>query len=102
MTDENGEGVQVASNTGWSEFCEWVDTTDVEDYPSLHHLTTFGFGNDPADLAEDIQVALDEDDPEDDDVKSVATGLIKALAAMKDAEIVIVSNGMTTGDESEE
>ena len=86
--------VQVASNSGWSEFCEWVETTDMEDYPSLHHLVEFGFDNDPEDLRDDIEDAIREHPP-DPDVVSVAEGLVDFLDDQLEAEIIIVSNGMT-------
>ena len=94
VSDEKGEGVQVATNLGWSEFSEWALACSVDDYPWLHHLVTFGFANESGDLAAEIRHALENSSPAAD-VKSVADGLIKYLEAVPDAEIVLISNGMT-------
>ncbi len=94
VSTENEEMEQVATNLGWSEFCEWVATLDVEDCPSLHHLCTFGYDNDPEDIPGEIAAAL-EASPPPDDVRSTADGLAAFCEAHADADIVIVSNGMT-------
>jgi hypothetical protein len=93
--NEDGEGAQVASNLGWSEFCEWVERLRLDDYPSLHHLVKFGRDNDIDDLAEDIRRALEARPPRAD-VRSVATGLIRILGSMTGADIIIITNGMTS------
>ena len=99
LTDENGEGNQVASNLGWSEFCEWAETTPAHDYPWLHHLINFGFANEAADLAEEIDDAVDDHPPDSADVESVAEAMAEALSGMEDAEIVIVSNGVEVAED---
>lgn len=100
VSTEAGEMVQVATNVGWSEFCDWVDATPMEDYPTLHHLTAFGFANDAEDLLGELDDAVDEHPPSDD-VEDTADGLAEFLEAHAAAEIVIVSNGMVSGGEGE-
>jgi hypothetical protein len=97
VLNQDQEGVQVASNLGWSDFCDWVKDLDQEDYPSLHHLVEYGYDNDPEDLRDDIEDALEEHAP-DPDVASTAEGLVDFLDTQLDAEIIIISNGMTGGE----
>jgi hypothetical protein len=93
-TNQDSEGIQVASNQGWSDLCDWVRDLPVEDYPALHHLVEHGNDSDPEDLRDDIEDAL-ENSPPDADVASTAEGLIGFLDSQLDAEIIIISNGMT-------
>ena len=97
VTDENHQGVQVASNLGWSNFCDWVDSTDMEDYPWLHHLAQFGFANEATDLADEIEEAAEENPP-DEDTEDVAAGLVEFCRSVPDAEIILVNNGITSND----
>jgi hypothetical protein len=94
VLNQDEEGIQVASNLGWSDFCDWARDLPAEDYPSLHHLVEYGYDNDPEDLHDDIEDAL-ENSPPDADVASTAEGLIGFLDSQLDAEIIIISNGMT-------
>src|SRR6185437_2743751 len=92
---------QVASNLGWSEFSEWVGTLDREEYPTLHHLVAFGFANDAGDLLDEIDEAV-EASPPSEDVADIAEELADFLEGKDDAEIVVISNGMTGGGEVSE
>ena len=40
--DEDGNQYQVASNRGWSEFGDWVETLSKKTYPQLHELWNDG------------------------------------------------------------
>lgn len=104
VSTEDMELVQVATNLGWSDFCEWAGRTEMEDYPTLHHLVTFGFANDPRDLLHEIGEALDASPPSPD-VEDTAAGLMDFLRGRRDAEIVVIGNGMTddsvAGDDEE-
>jgi len=91
------EMVQIASNMGWSEFCDWVDTTEIDDYPWMHNLVLHGFANDAESLADEIETAIEDASPSKD-VASVAEGIVEFARGHEDAEIIIVSNGMTIGN----
>lgn len=101
VSTEEEELVQVASNLGWSEFCEWVDGTEVDDYPGLHHLRKFGYDNDPDELLADLEHAIEQADPPGD-VESVAYGLVDFLHEHQDAEIILVGGGMTSDEPDED
>jgi hypothetical protein len=91
------EMIQVATTSGWGDFCDWVRETDVDDFPWLHSLVTFGFANDAAMLSDEIEGAIRKGKPSND-VKDVATGLLEFLGDHQDAEIIVISNGMTSDD----
>lgn len=104
VSTEEEEMVQVASNRGWSDFCDWGRSLAVEDAPSVHHLIEHGYDNDPDMLLEEIEAAIAAKAPADD-VRSTAQGLIDFLHEHQDAEIILISNGMTSdedGDDGEE
>lgn len=98
LSTEAEEMVQVASNRGWSDLCEWVSGLSIDDHPSLHHLVKFGYDNDPGDLRDEVRAAL-ESDPPADDIASTARGLADFADDHEDADIIIVSDGMTSDDE---
>jgi len=97
LSTESGAQAQIATNVGWSDFAEWVDTIPLDDYPSLHHLAQFGFDNDPDDVATECEGAIKKHPP-DRDVKSVAANVITFARANKAADILIISNGMVEDD----
>jgi hypothetical protein len=97
VLNQDEEGIQIASNSGWSDFCDWARDLPIDDYPSLHHLVEHGFDNDPEDLRDDIEDALQEHAPEPD-IVSTAEGLVDFLDGQLEAEIIIISNGMTGGE----
>ena len=97
VLNQDEEGIQVASNQGWSDFCDWARDLGADDYPSLAHLVEYGYDNDPEDLRDDIEDAL-ENHPPDPDVASTAEGLVDFLDTQLEAEIIIISNGMTGGE----
>lgn len=101
VSTENEEMVQVASNLGWSDLCDWARRFPVETHASLHHLIAFGYENDAAMLAGELRAALAEAPPTPD-VRDTALGLIDFLADHPDAEIIIVGDGLTTGDDDDD
>lgn len=97
VTDENHEGVQVASNLGWHDFCDWALRFDAAEFPWLTHLAREGYANEATDLADEIERAADQDPP-DEDTEDVAAGLVEWLRTVPDAEIILVNNGITSND----
>lgn len=101
VSTEAGEMEQVASNLGWSEFCDWVGTLDIDTYPHLHALVTFGFDQDIEALGDELDAAV-EASPPSEDVADIAEELADFLEGKGDAGIVVVSSGMTEDDGEEE
>lgn len=79
---------QVATNTGWFEFCDWADAqTDCE---ALRHLSFYGHTQRLKQLTDEIDVALAKSPP-DPDVESVARGLQEIVRARPNGEVLIVT-----------
>jgi len=91
ITNEHGEGDQVASNLGWNEFSDWALSLPVSDYPEIHHLVQYGWERDLSDLQAQIRKAVKETKPKKD-IASVAIGIVKHLVKHK-SEIVMITNG---------
>lgn len=89
--DSDGDQRQIASNLGWSEFGDWCENLDHEEYPSLVQLWEHGQSNDIATLTKELQKAIDDESP-NADVKGSAELLLDALNANKDASAVYITN----------
>jgi hypothetical protein len=91
--DEHG-GEQIASNQGWSDFGNWVETLDANEFDQLIVLWEHGWTPEVETLAKELGEALQKYPP---DEKITATGqaLLSALQGSTNAEAVYVNNGMT-------
>ncbi len=99
---EDQEGTAVATNTGWSDFCEWAETLDLENYFEVRHLAEHGFEKDLKELAEEIDEGLEEFPPDVKGVEDTARGIIAFINENPDAEMVMVTNGVVNADEDED
>jgi hypothetical protein len=93
--DEDGPCLQCASNVGWSEFGDWVET--LKAYSRLAALFDTGACEDIPGLRAELETALKKDKPESPDVESVLQQLLHNIDAAGDAEIVLMTAGVTTG-----
>lgn len=91
--DQDGECIQLASNVGWSEFGDWVET--LKNKPNLTALWTSGACEKIPDLRAEMESQLDSAPPENPDVESVAQQLIHAIDASGSAEILLVTAGVS-------
>ena len=94
--DEKGNQDQAASNTGWGDFCRWVDALDAQKFEPLVHLREYGWIDKPVELARVIEAAFKSRSPVAD-VRAVAETVQSFCEANADSEIVMISNGMKTG-----
>ncbi len=90
--DEAGPCLQVASNSGWSEFGDWVET--LSGYTRLAALWSDGSCEDIAGLRDELEHVLENQPPPDKDVHSVVDGLIHAIDAGGKADIVLITAGV--------
>lgn len=95
--DEDGEQYQIASNTGWSEFGDWCESLDVEQFPNIVQLFEHGATEDLPALAEEMPKAL-EANPPDDKTAGVADNLLQALRANEGAGVILITNGVSPAD----
>lgn len=76
--NDQEEAAELSSNTGWSQFIEWVDLVDAEEYPALVGFAKSGTTQNPQMVADQIEAAQ-EDYPPPEDVKSIADSLFDYL-----------------------
>lgn len=88
--DEDGNQYQIASNLGWSQFGDWVDTLDASRYPALVQLWEHGNTGDLEALRNQLDAALSESPPRQDVIDS-AELLLTALHQNTGAEVLLVT-----------
>lgn len=89
--DEAGEQVQVASNSGWGEFIDWVETTKAK---ALLALVDNGHSEDLTGILRDLESLKDSN--RSADVADIADGLEQAIRENVTAEILLITNGAGT------
>jgi hypothetical protein len=72
------EGAEISSNTGWSQFLEWVSSLDQDEFPSLVNFSTTGTTDDAQLLRDQVESAT-EDSPPIPDVAPIAENLLEYL-----------------------
>lgn len=95
--DEVGEQYQVASNTGWSEFGDWCESLDAEQFPNVVQLFEHGVTEDLRGLASELLVALEENSP-DEKTMGVVNNLLEALKTNEGAGAILITSGITPDD----
>lgn len=98
--DKDGACVQLASNTGWSEFGDWVET--LKDCPRLSAMWDSGVCEDIPGLRDELEQQIQDGPPEDEDVLSVAHQVIHAIDAGMPAEILLTTAGVSQDPEETE
>lgn len=93
---DNGGGNDVATNSGWLDFSNWVE--ELEGADELRHLTDYGWSEHLDDVAAELESAIEAGDPAPD-VASTAQGLLGQLQQNHDADVLVVTDG--TGVESD-
>jgi hypothetical protein len=92
IINEHDEQNQVATNLGWSEFCEWAETLDLNKYFEVQHLVLHGWERDLTELADELEQAIEEN-PLSDNVSRTAKAIIDFIHKHK-SEIVMITNGV--------
>ena len=91
---DDQEPVPVASNAGWSDVIAWSDGLDSERYGSLRHLMEYGWSEDVAAAANELQEAIDQDYPDSEDTLHTLAGMLDALRSNELAKVVTISDGL--------
>jgi hypothetical protein len=91
---DNGAQRDLASNKGWSEFGDWADKLSLAAYGAVIELWEHGITERVERLGEQLAVAVKKENPSKD-VSSIAQNILDAVAEIKDAEFVMVTNGIT-------
>lgn len=89
--DEDGDQRQIASNLGWSEFGDWCEELDSEEYSNLVQLWEHGQCNDVKRLTKEVETAIAKEKMSDD-IKGSAELLLDGLNANQSAGFVLITN----------
>lgn len=84
------DGGDVATNSGWYDFGEWIATLDGID--ELRNLAHHGWSDDGLQLLADIDGAIEGGNPTPDQ-RSIASGLRRIAAGMQPGSVVTISDG---------
>ena len=89
--------VDVATTSGWGDFCRWAEKQDSE---QIRALADNGYTEMPVDLLAQLKNAAK---PDDENVADVLDGIIKALEDIDaaDGDVLIVSDGLGDSDDGE-
>lgn len=91
IVNEHGDGDQVATITGWSDFCDWADTLDIDKYPEIKHFCVQGWERDLDELRDQLEEASKVAGVSVD-IVSTASGIIDFINNHP-SEIVMIGNG---------
>lgn len=97
---DDGEQRHLASNTGWGDIVEWSESLDPAEYPDLIHLCDHGYEQQLDALEQQIHAAVAANPPPDD-VRKTLSGLLDTLAVRGGADVLFVTDGMTSDDGEE-
>lgn len=76
--NDQDEAAELSSNTGWSQFSDWVNGLDAGEFPALSDFVKSGSTNQPQLVADQIESAV-SDSPPDGDVSGIADSLREYL-----------------------
>lgn len=81
----------VATNSGWFEFCEWVRSIGKDN--ELRYLADNGWSDEIVTLTEELAQALEHHEPSADSLL-VGSGLLETIKVVQDPEaVLIISDG---------
>lgn len=81
---------EVASNQGWSQFGDWVDSLGVTEFSEVIHLWEHGWSQNTEDLTNQLNTAI-QDSPPINDVVTIVRGLCSFL---RGEDTVIITAGV--------
>lgn len=95
---DDDELVQIASNSGWSQFGDWAETLDAKEFPAIVGLWEHGIYEPALQLESEMKGAQERMEPIEDVV-----GIIEELLTVcRGATFVLITNGMTNTKENDE
>lgn len=98
LDDEDKTARDVATISGWTDFCEWARELDDE-AEEIQHVADHGWCQHLDALEE--QLAKHIPQCEDDSAKSVAEGIVELLSQRNDAETLVITDGTDVEMENE-
>lgn len=96
------EAEPLGSNTGYGDLIRWVETLSTKDFPTLWHLTSYGWCEEVAALREQTAKALKEHPPRSAPTRQTAENMLRVLIAAGEAIVATVSDGTAPDDGADE
>lgn len=94
---------EFASNGGYGDFADWVQTLDVDKYESLAQLCHYGLTTDLPALEKQLGAAIEDDAPKGDGVLDTAKQLLDIVTERDpDAAVATITNGVGEGGDDDE
>jgi hypothetical protein len=90
---DQDEPIQLASNQGYYDYCDWIESLDPDEYPKLDYLNEEGCNQPAGEVADELERAL-ESDPPDEFVASTAKGLIAFIRKGDPDAAVVIGQGV--------
>lgn len=88
---ESGDQFQIASNAGFGEFIDWIES--ISSVPTLAALIEDGITEKPMVAMEELRDALEKESPKDD-IADIGASLADALEAAGEDEPLLITNGI--------
>lgn len=101
LSPDDSAGEQVASNQGWTDFGDWLETIDEEEYPDLIHLWEHGWSEPVLEVVRQLKEAATSMAPDDETVRQTIGMMLGAMASMDNGGPVIATNGLGQGGAGE-
>lgn len=92
-------GVFAASNRGWTQFGEWVNSLEGSD--EVAHLCQYGWNEPASGVVSEMESALKQSPPSDQLVAKTAGEVLEVLKGIPSDAAVIVTNGIGHDDSSD-
>jgi hypothetical protein len=89
--------LQVGTNKGWDDVCDWAEQQDPDEYPELLTLALLGESTDISAMIVELNTILAGDEMDDHRLRTTLEGLRDALVAHEDEDYVIVGDGFHSG-----
>ena len=95
LSIDGGEPDFLASTHGYGDLCRWIDGLDVGTYPELVHLREHGWCQSVPALAKEIEAALRDHHPGDEDTATVAADLLETAEGCEVDAVLVMNDGVT-------
>lgn len=94
LDTSDGDQYQIATNMGWSQVGNWIESLDVNEYEDLAHLWHYGWAEPASSVLGQLQSANESSPPDDEYAAKTVAEMIETFQAISGDAAVVVSNGM--------
>lgn len=90
---DDGESLQVASNSGWGDVIDWVESLDYG-CDELQHLVEYGWCQNVPELGDELQDAIEATPPGDASTQNTVDNLLNMILVSDGAAVATVDCGL--------